>query len=85
MTRHNTTQLDTASLTEDDTEKTKAPEERQGFLPIETNAFDRCFISVVIWVALSLFWFRFLEPMGLSIWISNAIALALAVFIVRKG
>ncbi len=85
MTRYNTTQLDTASLTEDDTEKTKAPEERQGFLPIETNAFDRCFISVVIWVAMSLFWFRFLEPMGLSIWISNAIALALAVFIVRKG
>ncbi|KZB55893.1 DUF2160 family membrane protein [Thalassospira xiamenensis] len=85
MTRHNTTQLDTASLTEADTEKTKAPEERQGFLPIETNAFDRCFISVVIWVAMSLFWFRFLEPMGLSIWISNAIALALAVFIVRKG
>jgi hypothetical protein len=39
----------------------------------------------VIWVAISLFWFRFLEPMGLSIWISNAIALALAVFIVRKG
>ncbi len=85
MTRHNTTQLDTASLTEADTEKAKAPEERQGFLPIETNAFDRCFISVVIWVAMSLFWFRFLEPMGLSIWISNAIALALAVFIVRKG
>ncbi|RCK50086.1 membrane protein [Thalassospira xiamenensis] len=72
-------------MTEADTEKTKAPEERQGFLPIETNAFDRCFISVVIWVAMSLFWFRFLEPMGLSIWISNAIALALAVFIVRKG
>lgn len=85
MTRHNTTQLDTASLTEADTEKTKAPEKRHGFLPIETNAFDRCFISVVIWVAMSLFWFRFLEPMGLSIWISNAIALALAVFIVRKG
>ncbi|WP_085646160.1 DUF2160 family membrane protein [Thalassospira sp. MCCC 1A03138] len=85
MTKQHATQLDTASLTEDDTEKTKTPEERQGFLPIETNAFDRCFISVVIWVAMSLFWFRFLEPMGLSIWISNAIALALAVFIVRKG
>ena len=27
---------------------------RQGFLPIETNWFDRLFISVVIWVALSL-------------------------------
>lgn len=57
----------------------------QGFLPIETNWFDRCFISVVIWIALSLFWFRFLEPAGLSIWLSNVIALALAVVIVRKG
>lgn len=56
-----------------------------GFLPIETNWFDRCFISVVIWVALSLFWFRFIEPMGFSIWISNAIALIIAVVIVRKG
>jgi len=56
-----------------------------GFLPIETNWFDRLFISVVIWIALSLCWFRFIEPMGLSIWISNVIALALAVIIIRKG
>lgn len=58
---------------------------KPGFLPIETNWFDRCFISVVIWVALSLFWFRFLEPLGLSIWICSAISLVLAVYIVRKG
>lgn len=58
---------------------------RRGFLPIETNWFDRLFISVVIWVALSLLWFRFIEPLGLSIWISNIIALALAVLIIRKG
>lgn len=56
-----------------------------GFLPIETNWFDRLFISVVIWVALSLFWFRFVEPLGPSIWISNAIALALAALIITKG
>ncbi len=62
-----------------------APPGRIGFLPIETNWFDRLFISVVIWVALSLFWFRFLEPLGLSIWISNAIAAVGAVIIVRRG
>jgi predicted small integral membrane protein len=56
-----------------------------GFLPIVTNWFDRLFISVVIWVAISLFWLRFIEPLGLSIWISNALALILAVFIIRKG
>ncbi|KKL54719.1 hypothetical protein LCGC14_2262610 [marine sediment metagenome] len=61
------------------------PEQPGGFLPIETNWFDRGFISVVVWVALSLFWFRFIEPLGLSIWLSNAIALALAVFIITKG
>jgi hypothetical protein len=39
----------------------------------------------VIWVATSLFWFRFVEPAGLSIWIGNAIALAIADDNVRKG
>jgi predicted small integral membrane protein len=58
---------------------------RRGILPIETNWFDRCFISVVIWVAISLFWFRFLEPLGLSVWIGAAISLALAVYVVRRG
>lgn len=60
-------------------------EEKSGFLPIETNWFDRLFISVVIWVALSLVWFRFIEPLGPSIWISNVIALALATLIITKG
>ncbi|MBL4811130.1 MAG: hypothetical protein JKX69_01945 [Rhodobacteraceae bacterium] len=59
--------------------------ERHGFLPIETNMFDRLFISVVLWVALSLFWFRFVEPAGLPIWVSNAIALAVAAVIITKG
>lgn len=62
-----------------------AIQEKSGFLPIETNWFDRLFISVVIWVALSLFWFRFVEPLGPSIWISNVIALALATLIITKG
>jgi predicted small integral membrane protein len=68
-------------MSEDPRVKTQQP----GFLPIETNWFDRLFISVVIWVALSLFWMRFLEPLGLSVWISTAISVALSVIIVRKG
>jgi predicted small integral membrane protein len=59
--------------------------ESSGFLPIQTNWFDRLFISVVIWVALSLFWFRFMEPLGLSIWISNVIVMAVAAIIITKG
>lgn len=60
-------------------------EKRPGFLPIETNWFDRFFISVVLWVALSLFWLRFLEPLGLSIWISAVMSAVLAVIIIRRG
>ena len=63
----------------------RPPAIRQGFLPIETNWFDRVFISVVLWVALSLFWFRFLEPLGLSIWLCTAISLIAAIYIIRKG
>lgn len=74
-----------ASVQLEEEDRAELPVEKLGFLPIETNWFDRLFISVVIWVALSLFWFRFIEPMGLSIWISNAIALGLAVWIIRKG
>lgn len=59
--------------------------EKKGFLPIETNWFDRLFISMVIWVAVSLFWFRYVEPYGPSIWFSNVIVLVLAVLIIRKG
>lgn len=61
------------------------PERRPGFLPIQTNWFDRLFISVVLWVALSLFWLRFMEPLGLSIWICVAISLILAAVIIRRG
>ncbi|MGR3480217.1 DUF2160 family membrane protein [Salipiger marinus] len=68
-----------------DNEPPPPEEEKTGFLPIQTNWFDRLFISVVIWVALSLVWFRFIEPFGPSIWISNAIALAVAVLIITKG
>ncbi len=69
----------------EEAETPDVPEGRRGFLPIETNWFDRLFIAVVLWVALCLFWFRFIEPLGLSIWIANAIGVALAVILIRKG
>jgi predicted small integral membrane protein len=58
---------------------------RPGFLPISTNTFDRCFISIVIFIAISLLWMRFLEPLGAPLWISTVICLVLAVWIIRKG
>ena len=48
---------------------------RRGFLPIQTNWFDRVFISIYIAVALILLWMRFLEPNGIPIWFAaSAIA-----------
>ncbi len=58
---------------------------RPGFLPIETNAFDRGFIGVVLFVAIHLIWMRLFEPLGLSLYIATALSLALAVLIIRRG
>jgi predicted small integral membrane protein len=61
--------------------------DRQGFLPFRTNTWDRFFVSVVCYVAISLLWMRFLEPYLFpgSIWIAVALSIALAVFIMRRG
>ena len=59
-------------------------EGRKGFLPIETNAFDRVFISVVLLVAIHLLWMRFVE-IYLPLWIATILSLVLAAVIVRKG
>lgn len=58
---------------------------RKGFLPFATNTFDRVFISIYAFVAISLLWFRFIEPLGLSIWIGVVISLVLGYFIVTRG
>jgi len=34
---------------------------RRGFLPFDTNPFDRVFVSIVLLVAIHLLWMRFLE------------------------
>ena len=58
---------------------------RRGFLPIKTNAFDRVFIGVVLFVAIHLFWMRFIEPLGLSLYIATAASVVLTVIIVKRG
>ena len=34
---------------------------KRGFIPINTNWFDRLFIGVISYVALQLFWMRFMD------------------------
>jgi predicted small integral membrane protein len=57
---------------------------RRGFLPITTNTFDRVFISVILFIGISLLWMRFLE-WAIPLWVSTVICLVLAVIIIRKG
>jgi len=58
--------------------------DRKGFLPFPTNTFDRVFISVVCFVAISLLWMRFVEAY-IPLYVSTILALVLAVVIIRKG
>ncbi len=57
---------------------------RPGFLPIVTNAFDRVFISAVVFVALHLFWMRFLEAEA-SIYFATLLSIVVGWVIVRRG
>ena len=57
---------------------------RQGFLPFETNTFDRVFISVVCFVAIHLLWMRFFEVF-LPLWVATILSVMLAVVIIRRG
>ena len=62
---------------------TFAPE-RHGFLPIVTNWFDRLFMGIYLFVALELFWMRFLEQ-AIPLTVCHLLAVALGVLIVWKG
>lgn len=57
----------------------------KGFLPIKTNAFDRVFIGIMIFVAFHLFWLRFIEPMGLTLWLATGISIIIGAIIVKWG
>jgi predicted small integral membrane protein len=66
----------------DDTEQPVG--ERRGFLPIETNAFDRVFIAVLLFVALHLFWMRFVES-ALPLGAATVLSLIFGAIIVARG
>ncbi len=57
---------------------------RRGFLPINTNAFDRVFIGVVLFVALHLFWMRFLEA-SIPLEIGTVLSVIIGFIVVRYG
>lgn len=57
---------------------------RRGFLPIVTNWFDRLFVGIYLFVALELFWMRFLEQ-SIPLSACHVLALILGALIVWKG
>lgn len=57
---------------------------RQGFLPIVTNWFDRLFIGIYLFVALELFWLRFIE-VAIPLIFAHILALILGVLILWRG
>ena len=57
---------------------------KKGFIPLKTNWFDRLFIGVIGYIALQLFWMRFLESL-ISINISIGIGIVWIIFVIWKG
>jgi predicted small integral membrane protein len=57
---------------------------RPGFLPIHTNTFDRVFIGTVLFVALHLFWMRFLEA-HIPLFFATILSLLIGGIIVARG
>ena len=58
---------------------------RKGFLPFATNTFDRVFVSIYAFVAICLLWLRFIEPLGLTVWIAVGLSLVLGYIFVTRG
>lgn len=61
-----------------------ASQQRTGFLPIVTNWFDRVFVGIYLFVALELFWMRFLEQ-SIPLSVCHVLAIALGALIVWRG
>jgi predicted small integral membrane protein len=61
-----------------------APPKKVGFLPIQTNAFDRVFIGVVAFVAIHLAWMRFVEA-SIPLYVATILSVLVGALIVAKG
>jgi predicted small integral membrane protein len=69
---------------DDEASTAAATPARKGFLPIETNWFDRVFVGIYVFVALELLWMRFLEQ-SIPLTVCHVLAVALGVLIVWRG
>ena len=56
----------------------------KGFLPIKTNWFDRLFIGTISFVAIQLFWMRFIETYA-SINVAIVLGIFWIIYVIWKG
>ena len=56
----------------------------KGFLPIKTNWFDRLYIGTISFVAIQLFWMRFIETYA-SINIAIVLGIFWIIYVIWKG
>ena len=57
---------------------------KKGFIPLNTNWFDRLFIGVISYIALQLFWMRFLESI-VSLNFAIGIGILWIIYVIWKG
>ena len=57
---------------------------KKGFIPLNTNWFDRLFIGVISYIALQLFWMRFMESF-ISINFAMGIGIVCIIYVIWKG
>ena len=57
---------------------------RRGFLPFDTNPFDRVFVSIILMVAIHLLWMRFVEE-HITLTVATILTLILSVIIFLRG
>jgi predicted small integral membrane protein len=57
---------------------------KEGFLPLETNWFDRFFIGVMGHVALNLLWMRFLEAY-IPLIVATVLGILWIIYVIWKG
>lgn len=57
---------------------------RRGFLPFDTNPFDRVFVSIILTVAIHLLWMRFLEE-HITLTLATILTLILSALIFVRG
>jgi predicted small integral membrane protein len=57
---------------------------RRGFLPFDTNPFDRVFVSIILTVAIHLLWMRFLED-DITLTLATILTSLLSALIITRG